>query len=735
MTQDELAARLLAMFIDELDDQVRVANEHLLLLERIPGDREQLRSLFRVMHTLKGAARSAGVQPLEGLCHRMESLLATARDGDRAFTRTELDTIFAGVDTLAAAAISLRNGRLMIDEDVTDVARRREPGAASHLELDGPEPDAELLATSSEIEALASPREAALRVSQDRVDALFASSNRLLIFAAQTGELQAKLEEVSDIATHAAEMWRRCRRELEPRGLTPASAASTSGTERDFVSLDDALELLRVETARVLDGVTQNSRYARRIARDVSLEVRELRMRPFADVLADLPRVARDVASSTGKSVRLETADEGVQADRVVLAQLHEALLHLVRNAVDHGIEPPDVRRARGKPDEGTIRICAGLIGDRIVVTVSDDGEGIDIGAVRQRLIARGERVPADDRSVARRLFGGGISTRPEATAISGRGVGLDAVRAVTDRVRGTLDVTWSPGGGTTFTIEAPLTLATVRAVLTRVGQLLVAIPSTYIDRLVRIAPDDLHVVDGRLTVQAADAPALVASLAVILGPPLVERPAEGVLWFALVRDGETRVALRVDELLEEIEVVVQPIRAHGRASVPHVSGSAMLASGTIALVLSVPAAVATAVGLPRSAASVPSRRAASERRRRLLVVDDSITTRTLEASLLEAAGYDVITAVDGADGWRVLQEQGADLVVTDVEMPRMDGIQLCESVRASTRFRALPVILVTALESPEDRSRGLEAGADAYLGKSSFEQEGLLRTVRDLLG
>jgi two-component system chemotaxis sensor kinase CheA len=300
--------------------------------------------------------------------------------------------------------------------------------------------------------------------------------------------------------------------------------------------------------------------------------------------------------------------------------------------------------------------------------------------------------------------------------------------------VRGSVDVEWVKGGGTVFTLEAPLTLATVRVILARVGDTNVAIPSAFIERLMRVAPDALRVVEGRLAIETGSAPALVASVASVLGPPLVDRPVDGPVHLALVRAGDRRVALRVDALLEDVEVVVRPIRAHGRVAVPHVSGAALLSSGAVALVLNVTAATTTALGL---AGDRPIFAAKSEgvTRKRVLVVDDSITTRTLESSVLEAAGYDVITGVDGADGWRVLQERGADLVVTDVEMPRMDGLQLCAAIRASSRFREMPVILVTALESAEHRARGLEVGADAYLGKSSFEQQSLLNTVHELLG
>lgn len=761
MTQADLPARLLAMFVDELGELVGQANESLLALERAPGDAEQLRTLFRIMHTLKGAARSAGVAAVEEHCHRLEAMLASARDASRPLTTDEIEMLFGGVDALSSAGAMLRRG-----ESVATIATARAAGRAGRGGL--PPAEIEHVADTSPVvkqgsaaagapatratPALAdapspvrappvatAPQqpqphalEASLRVGPERVDELFGISNRLLMFAAQSETSPAIVGQLEASVTRASAAWRRLRREAESMSASMGTGASQAA--RDLATLDDATELLRRESTRLLSETTRNAREARRIAEDMSRGVRELRMRPFADALTDLPRLARDVAAAAGKLVRVETSGGTLQADRVVLAQLREALMHLVRNAVDHGLEKPDVRRAAGKPEEGTICVDARLVGDRIVVTVADDGAGLDVASVRRRLQARGENVPDDDRAVIRRLFMGGISTRAEATAISGRGVGLDVVRAVADRIRGSVDVTWKPGRGTTFTLEAPLTLATARAVLARVGQAHVAIPATFVERLMRVAPEDLRTVEGRLAVQTGDEPAVIASLAAVLGPPLVDRAPEGLLSFAVVRVGTLRVALRVDALVEEIEVVVRPIRAHGQVPVPHVSGAAMLASGTIALVLNVTSAVAAALGLPFASTHLPAREAAPTVRRRVLVVDDSITTRTLEASVIEAAGYDVIVAVDGADALRLLQEKGADLVVSDVEMPRMDGIQLCESIRALSRFRETPVILVTALEKPEHKARGLEAGADAYLGKSTFDQEALLTTIRDLL-
>jgi two-component system chemotaxis sensor kinase CheA len=708
-SNDELVARLRAMFAEELEDQVREANGHLLALERAPNHAEELRSLFRVMHTLKGAARAANMPDIERLCHRLESMLASARDEGRALDPAELQMLFDGVDRLTAERERLRG-----------------PSVAAT----GTAPEHVDEATPTPAPVRSEPARDAVRVGQDRIDALFAASNRLLIVAAQQRAQPAVIEELYEGASRAESAWRRVRRQLAPGGSAEDIALS-----RAIAEIEDALDAVTRQATTLLGTALRGSRDLDRVADDVGRGVRELRMRPFSDVTADLPRVVRDVAAATQKDVRIDIEGEATQADRAVLAQLHEALLHLVRNAVDHGIEPPATRRARGKPAEGRVSVRVALTGDRIVVTVSDDGAGLDVGAIRRKLVEKGMEAPADDRAAARLLFLGGVSTRDAATSISGRGVGLDAVRAAMERIRGAVDVSWIPGGGTTFTLDAPLTLATVRVILTRVGAIQVAIPTAFIDRLVRIRREAMRVVEGRLAIETDGAPAFVAPLASILGPPLVDRPQDGPVSLVLVRVGERRVALRVDGLLEETEVVVRPIRAHGRVAVPHVSGAALLAGGAVTLVLNVTAAVATALGLRTELPTTAEQTDHTAARRRVLVVDDSITTRTLEASVLEAAGYEVITAVDGADGWRVLQERGADLVVSDVEMPRMDGLQLTEAMRASQRFREVPVILVTALESPEHRARGLEVGADAYLGKSSFEQEGLLTTVRELLG
>jgi two-component system chemotaxis sensor kinase CheA len=466
---------------------------------------------------------------------------------------------------------------------------------------------------------------------------------------------------------------------------------------------------------------------------EVAGQVRRLRMRPFFEACASLPRVARDVAAAGGKEVRLTVAGGDVEVDRAVLDGLREALVQLVRNAVDHGIESRSARAAAGKAATGTVTVAAALSGDRVVVTISDDGAGLDLAAIRRQLAERGRPVPDDDADVAGSLFESGISTRVEATPISGRGVGLDIVRTAVVRIRGSVGVAWEPGRGTTFTIECPPTLASVRVILVSVDSQVLAVPTTNVERLIRVGPDQVRRAEGRDVAPTGDGPVPLVALASLL-PPLAPSRAPGPIVAVVVTAGGQRVAVAVDELLAEQEVMLRPLgRDDGLAEA--VTGAATLGGGRVALILDPAAIVAAGLGASAAGLAATGEAAAPPRPPRVLVVDDSITTRTLEQSILEAAGYEVRTAVDGDDAWRQLQEHGADAVVADIEMPRMDGFALTEAIRGSKRFKDLPVVLVTALETPEHRARGLAVGADAYLGKSGFDQHALIEVLRQLAG
>ncbi|WP_152643381.1 response regulator, partial [Anaeromyxobacter sp. PSR-1] len=381
----------------------------------------------------------------------------------------------------------------------------------------------------------------------------------------------------------------------------------------------------------------------------------------------------------------------------------------------------------------GRIAVTAVLRGGEVEIAVEDDGAGLDLDAIRRRAERAGLPEAADARALARRVFLPGFTTAPRVTEVSGQGVGLDAVRAAVEALQGAVDVETRPGHGTRFVLVVPLTLLALRALVVSCGGESVAIPASQLRRLVQVHPEGLRPLGGRDTVTVDGEPVPAVALAEVLGLPAAA-PAGGraPLQLAVVAAGGRPVALAVDALLAEQELRVRGLGARVRA-LPHLAGAALLPDGDVALVLNVPAVVASALGRPT--ASLAPAAAAPRRRPRVLLVDDSPTTRALERSILETAGYRVATAADGAEAWAILEREGADALVADVEMPRLDGFALTEAVRASRALAALPVVLVTAREAEADRARGLAAGASAYLVKSAFDQRSLLDTLERLLG
>ncbi|MES2642646.1 MAG: response regulator [Myxococcota bacterium] len=679
---ERLAEELRGLFVAELEEHVASMNRELLALERAPASERTapIQALSRTIHTVKGAARAASVPMIEQASHRLEDLLAGLVAGRVPASPDFFALWFAATDALADLGERLAAGRSWEDAPLQALIPQIAV-AAGHVES---EPAGVEESTSSGTSTVAP-----LRVAAEKVDLLLARSGELLVAMRRLDAVAADLER--------AGVW-------------------TGAVQADRRAVTTAAE--------ALDEV-----------------IRRLRMIPFREGIAHLDRAARDVAASSGKDVALVIVGGDLEVDRAVLDAIRDPMLHLVRNAVDHGLEEPAVRLAAGKPAQGTVTITASLGGADVLVTVADDGRGIDPNAIRAQLQRRGMPEPADEHELIRSVFAPGFSTARMVTDLSGRGVGLDIVRTAVEELRGSIDV--SIGAGTTFSLRVPLTLSTLRVLeVTAAGHTYV-IPASAVKVLLRIGDQDVHEVRGIATIALDGHPVPLVPLTSLLGLPTASPLAGGKVPVVVLTHG-TDVALVVDTLTSEGEVMVKGLGhrlrgtgggtggttpARGRV----VSGATILANGRVALILDVPEIVARARhGGSTIGAIVAGKDTAPKRR--VLLCDDSITTRSLERSILEGAGYTVFVGVDGADAWRLLQETpNIDVVVSDVEMPRMDGFQLTETIRASPRFQHLPVILVTGLAKPEHRARGLAVGASAYLVKSDFDQQQLLDTIEQI--
>lgn len=742
MTDDALAVRLLAIFVEELDEQVQQLNDDLLALERTPADADRLRGVFRVMHTLKGASRAAGLRLVEEVCHALEHELSRVRDGGVALGGAQIALLFEAADALGETRDQLRLGRPAPDAVLSVVlAHAKGRGSPAGTSVPTPRGSVAIPAPALRAAAPAAPPVIAMaRASTGTRSPDPSVADAAPVESApessRTGnQVRVSLHQVDAITGAAGEIAGLASM-LNDRAEELAALRSRRRSERRRYAADEGGGDLDRELTRLLRRAGEDARALTAVSSRLGESARNLRQRPFSELTETLPRVARDVARDLGKQVRVVVTGGVIEADRVVLEAMREPLLHMVRNAVDHGIEPPAVRAAAGKPAEGEIRIEGSLRGDRLRVNVVDDGAGLDLGAIGKGIARAGRALPGAAHDVARAIFDDGFTTRTSATTVSGRGVGLGIVRAAAERMGGTVDVTSEPGRGTTITVDVPLSIATMRVVLVQVGNVLLGVPSAFVVRVLRADPRTLARVDGRPMLITGNAPTPVTTLAALLGPPFTESPPPGMLQIVLLESGGRRVAVVVDDLHDERELVLRPLEHAGRAATHASVGTSLLSSGEIALVLSVPALLSHDVhegGFASRALAVVN--GAERPPARILVVDDSITSRTLEQSVLAAAGYDVVTAVDGAEAWRTIERDAIELVVSDVEMPNLDGIGLCEHIRASASTASLPVILVTSLDEPAQRARGLEAGADAYLTKSSFDQDTLLDTVRMLLG
>jgi two-component system, chemotaxis family, sensor kinase CheA len=510
-------------------------------------------------------------------------------------------------------------------------------------------------------------------------------------------------------------------------------AEETQQARQELPTVTERLRSLAVRLARLARETVRDSDNQRLTSTLLREDLRALRMVPASIALEPLRRTIRDVAGRTGKEVDLYLAGSEVRLDRRVVDELRDPLMHLVRNAVDHGIETPDVRRRAGKPPRGQLHVTVELRGTRVGVVVEDDGAGVDVHAVRDAVVRRGvlgaeAAARLSDPEAAQLIFQTGLSTASSVTEISGRGVGLDVVQDTAHRLQGTVNVEFEQGKWTRFDLEVPVSLSASAALLIRVGREVAVLPADAIARVLLLREGDVGTVAGHATVRVGGAQLPYATLSSLLGLQASGGQVHGRFHPALVvAVGGQRVVLGVEEVLGQQEVVVSPLGSR-LARVPHLAGAAVLDDGRVVGVL------AAGELLRRIQPAGASPRAQAPARPRVLVADDSLTTRSAMKALLEIAGFTVVAAADGEEAWQLLPGSGAQVVVTDVQMPRLDGFELTRRIKADPRLRSTPVVLVTSLDAPEDRAIGLEAGADGYLVKREVERGKLLELVRQLM-
>jgi two-component system chemotaxis sensor kinase CheA len=567
----------------------------------------------------------------------------------------------------------------------------------------------------------ARPADKSIRVLSSTLDAL---ARQLEVLALSGARHHRRAREVAAGEATAREVVRRLEGALQALRAGDVGEGRAAGEAAAL-----RLRALCTELRRLaLEG--QREAEAQHLAGAVLREdLRSLRMVPAALMLEPLRRAVREVAGRLGKAVELELGGGDVKLDRRIVDELREPLVHLVRNAVDHGIEDAAVRRAAGKPADGRVRVLVEPRGSRVGLVVEDDGGGLDLQEVRASAVRRGLLTAEaaghlSEAEASRLIFQPGFSTAPAVTAISGRGVGLDVVQAAVLHLGGAVDVSSVPGWSTRFDLEVPSTLAATAAILFRVGRDVAALPADAVERVLLLGPGDLGTVGGRATVQVGRVQLPFAWLWQVLGlpPGQAAKKLQPAVVLAL---GAQRAVVAVDEVLGQQEVMVVSLGSRA-AKATHLAGASVLDDGRVVGILSAAELVRRLQPAVARAQAAPATR--------VVVADDALTSRSAMKALLELAGYQVAAAADGEEAFQLVRDQGASLVISDVQMPGLDGLELTRRLKADPRLRAIPVILVTSLDAPEDRVAGLEAGADGYLVKREVERGTLLELVRQLL-
>lgn len=726
-SDDGITQQLLAIFRDEAREHLQSLTQNLLTLERgtAPEDeRVLLETTFRLVHTLKGAARSVAMSDVEVVCQGCELLLSRITRGRLTLTPSLIGVLQEAVDGIAA---------LLQGDDPTlrrrlvgalDQARAEASGAsepAADRDLDAPAPEGASAPEPASIETI--------RLDPAKLDRLLVQGEELLAAKLAVEERSREAAALVDELSRSRQIVQRAYTERPPNGGDPGRAfeavlaGEMRATEATARSLSERLARDRRAIGAAVDELLEQTRLAR--------------MMPVSTVLDLFPRMVRDLARNEGKEVEWSAHGRELDVDRRVLETIKDPLIHLVRNAIDHGIEPPDARAEAGKPVRGRVAVAVSLLEDaRVEVSVEDDGRGMDprrvrAAAVRSRLLPADAAEALGDDDTLDLVFRSGLSTSPVITDVSGHGLGLAIVREQVQRLEGEIRVATRPGAGTTVTMVLPSSIASFRGLLVRTAERLFLLPVGATDRVLSLAEDEIGLVEGRETIRWNGEAVPLAPLSAVL--ELAEEAAnDGASRLCvIVRSGQQRVALVVDEVLGDREVLVKELRPP-LVRVRNVAGAGLLGTGEIVLILRAGDLVAAG---RRARRPPPSRVETRDEGRAplVLVVDDAVTTRTMERNLLEAAGYRVKVAVDGVDAWTLLKREPFDLVVSDVDMRRMDGFELTTRIRADAGLRDLPVVLVTAHESRENKERGIEVGANAYVVKSSFEQSNLLEIIRRL--
>lgn len=708
-------SKFIAQYKVEAAEHVQKISDGLIRLEKEPGNRELLETMMREAHSIKGSSTMMGFKRVADIAHKMEDGLEGALKGEIELEKRHFDQLFKCLD----AILPLLEDKMTWDDSgvaypyVKELCDETERVFQSKSDEKAAPPVA---GASGKDQVIVDQ----VRVAPVNVEAATSTA------AVDVDSIRVDLNEIDMLVNFSGEL---LISKIRLKQVAKNMIDKVEAEKNNYLHLiPNTNDLGRVVS--LIDLATSN----------IQLRLMNLRLLPVSYLFRQFPRAIRDLAVEKGKEVNFSITGDDTKLDKAILDDMKDPLMHLLRNAVDHGIEAPSVRSAKNKPACGQLSLSAYQRGSQVVIEVSDDGQGIDINAVKEKAVSRG--IVAGDKidemgneQIYQLLFMPGFSTKDEVTDISGRGVGLDVVRERVAKFKGMVEVAPNNGAGTKFIIKLPLTLAITESLLVSAGTEEFAIPIDTVIETLRISNSDIRTIESKEVVTVRNHIIPLVRLTDIFSIPskgISERRFNSIV---VVQSVEKRLAILVDTIIGRQEIVSKSLGSPLK-KVKNIAGATILGSGKIVLLLDVPSILDSAEGViikrPRLDVAPPVK---TKKRKTILLAEDTLSTATLEKNILESVGYSVVIARDGAEALDRASHERFDLVITDILMPRLDGFGLIEHLRKDKIYKDIPIIVVTTRESDVEKKRGLDLGADAYLLKSEFTSEGLLDTIERLLG
>ncbi len=749
--------RFIGKFTQEARELLRTITNGLIQLERTPSDLALLKEILRATHTLKGASKIVRFNTINLLSHKVEDLLIAVQDGKCPLTEDIIELLFLSTDTLGRCVENILNGEeenldvtelcSVLDETAGGASpseylaqhalQLRNAWPAASKDAGDPVPPVQARqnvdernagqAASKDAGDPVPPIPESIKVGIDRLDNTIRLVGGLAVGWKKSEHSVTLLKDVQRMARRHAKRLHYLLQE-------------TDGNISQEMKTDMTEESLRM--LRLLEQVFHESRdelAARKLdLNELYDDVLTMRMLPLSVIFEWFPRAVRDMAKTFHKEIELHIHGEETRLDKKIIEQLESPLMHILRNCIDHGIETPDERKAQNKPEPGSIMIDASQKSGHITISVSDDGRGIQRKKLKERAITRGliseenARTLSDD-DILQLIFLPRLSTSDLMTEISGRGVGMDIVKTNIEHLKGSISVHSMAGRGTIFSMTLPMTLTTLRCLIISAHNKFFAVPITSVEETLHISPHECIDVVGHPAIRLRNHIIYIVNLAETLGLGAATSQRHEKECVLIARTNGKRVGFMVDDIVDEHDVVVKQLPPHLQYA-KSISGATISSDNTIILILHIPEIIEIVKRSTGIALHDELQEPEQSRSPHILVVEDSVNTGEIEQQILEASGYTVDLAHDGVDALECAGETQYDLIVTDIEMPRMDGFTLTEHLRERPEYADVPIVIVTSLEREQDKRRGLRVGANAYITKGDFEQRSLLDTIKSLI-